>query len=196
MDTKRKIISTALHSFIRQGYDKTSLNSIAAELGITKGAVYHHFTNKKALFDEALTQVFRDLEVWFYQGVMNTPDFRTMLRNYINFTSYFQTTSLFEKQDLDGNLYKLMFDAADSVDGFRAKISQSYKSYIDIVRTKALEAQKNGEIRSDIDCEILAISLTTMVEGMLLFNSFSPQLKLDDRVDEVFSLIWKMIGTA
>lgn len=193
MDTKQKIINIAVRSFIVHGYDKTSLNSIASELGLTKGAFYHHFPSKRALFDETLTSVFKELEVWMYENIVNAPDFRTMLQNYVNFPTFFTTSRILQGNEMDVNLYKLIFDAVDSVEGFKDKISLSYKGYIDLVEMRAEEAQKKGEIRKDIDCEVLAINLTTMVEGMVLFHALSPQLKLGDRVEEVFQATWNMI---
>ena len=36
----------ALELFIEEGYDKTSLREIAEQLGVTKAALYYHFTTK------------------------------------------------------------------------------------------------------------------------------------------------------
>ena len=46
MSTKENIVKTALQLFLQNGYEKTSLNHIAREVGITKPAIYHHFKNK------------------------------------------------------------------------------------------------------------------------------------------------------
>lgn len=35
---------------MRDGYDAASLEKIAAEAGLTKGALYHHYSGKEALF--------------------------------------------------------------------------------------------------------------------------------------------------
>jgi AcrR family transcriptional regulator len=37
--------------FMRQGYEKTSMNQIAEHSGLTKGALYHHFASKEALLE-------------------------------------------------------------------------------------------------------------------------------------------------
>jgi AcrR family transcriptional regulator len=44
--TREKILEVALDLFIRKGYAETSLREIAAELGITKAALYYHFQAK------------------------------------------------------------------------------------------------------------------------------------------------------
>ncbi|HVT36778.1 MAG TPA: TetR family transcriptional regulator [Nevskiaceae bacterium] len=43
------LVQTASRLFNRHGIDGTSLDDITAELGATKGAFYHHITEKKAL---------------------------------------------------------------------------------------------------------------------------------------------------
>ena len=44
--TRERILDAALDLFIAQGFDGTSLRQIAAQLGVTKAALYYHFTSK------------------------------------------------------------------------------------------------------------------------------------------------------
>ena len=53
-DTKEKILSAALSLFARDGYEAVSVSMIAGELGITKGALYKHYKNKRDIFDSIL----------------------------------------------------------------------------------------------------------------------------------------------
>jgi AcrR family transcriptional regulator len=48
--TRRAVLAAARSSFGRKGYAQTSVDEIAAAARVTKGAVYHHFAGKKALF--------------------------------------------------------------------------------------------------------------------------------------------------
>ena len=49
-ETVGKILDTAERMFIEKGYDKTSLQDIIQETGLSKGAIYHHFTSKEDIF--------------------------------------------------------------------------------------------------------------------------------------------------
>jgi len=49
-ETVRKILDTAERLFIEKGYDKTSLQNIIDATGLSKGAIYHHFTSKEDIF--------------------------------------------------------------------------------------------------------------------------------------------------
>ena len=48
--TRRAVIAAARSSFGTKGYAQTSVDEIAAAARVTKGAVYHHFAGKEALF--------------------------------------------------------------------------------------------------------------------------------------------------
>ena len=62
-DTKEKIMMTALRLFAKDGYEAVSVSRIAGELGMTKGALYKHYKNKRDIFDSILNHVCRlDME--------------------------------------------------------------------------------------------------------------------------------------
>ncbi|MDI2098686.1 TetR family transcriptional regulator [Ruicaihuangia caeni] len=49
-ETREALVMAALDAFTRVGYHAASLDTIAAEAGFSKGAVYSNFTNKAQLF--------------------------------------------------------------------------------------------------------------------------------------------------
>ena len=55
--TTEALLSIARRHFSRYGYSDTSLEKIVSEMNMTRGALYHHFKNKKALFLAVLKQV-------------------------------------------------------------------------------------------------------------------------------------------
>jgi AcrR family transcriptional regulator len=48
--TRRALLDAARALFAERGYVGTSLEDVVSAAGVTKGAVYHHFENKKELF--------------------------------------------------------------------------------------------------------------------------------------------------
>ena len=56
-DTKEKILMTSLHLFAKNGYEAVSVRMIAEELGITKGALYRHYKNKRDIFDSIVERM-------------------------------------------------------------------------------------------------------------------------------------------
>jgi AcrR family transcriptional regulator len=57
-DTKEKILITALHLFARDGFEAVSVSTIAGELGMTKGALYKHYANKRDIFNTMIQRMF------------------------------------------------------------------------------------------------------------------------------------------
>ena len=56
------VLRTAIELFNRQGYDATSMGDLAAELGLTKSAIYHHVPSKTHLLQQALDEALDHLE--------------------------------------------------------------------------------------------------------------------------------------
>lgn len=49
-ETRAHILEAALNQFSSSGYDAASVDEICAEAGVSKGAFYHHFPSKQAVF--------------------------------------------------------------------------------------------------------------------------------------------------
>src|SRR5215217_9668296 len=58
--TKRALVDVATKLFTDQGYAATSLDAIVAGARVTKGALYHHFSGKQALFEAVFERVESD----------------------------------------------------------------------------------------------------------------------------------------
>lgn len=57
--TKRTLVDVAQELFTTQGFAATSLDAIVAGAEVTKGAVYHHFSGKQALFEAVFDRLER-----------------------------------------------------------------------------------------------------------------------------------------
>ncbi|MBY4896165.1 TetR/AcrR family transcriptional regulator [Cupriavidus sp. AU9028] len=64
--TRAALIAAARALFVEKGYAATSTPEIVAAAGITRGALYHHFEDKRALFravvEEEMRQVAEEIE--------------------------------------------------------------------------------------------------------------------------------------
>jgi AcrR family transcriptional regulator len=55
--TRHALVDSAVHLFTKRGYAATSLDEVAKRSRVTKGALYHHFSGKQALFEAAFDAV-------------------------------------------------------------------------------------------------------------------------------------------
>ena len=57
--TKERILETALELFAQNGYLGTSMNDIAARLGVTKAALYKHYAGKQEILERIVERMDR-----------------------------------------------------------------------------------------------------------------------------------------
>src|SRR5512136_1403879 len=62
-ETHNRILSAATDLFSKSGYDATGVAEICQAAGVTKGAFYHHFPTKQAVFLELLERWMKGLDV-------------------------------------------------------------------------------------------------------------------------------------
>ena len=72
-ETRKKLIEVARRAFAEYGYADTSMDKLTAEAGLTRGALYHHFGDKRGLFAAVVDQI--DSEMAEYsQKYLDQPD--------------------------------------------------------------------------------------------------------------------------
>lgn len=61
-ETQEKLLRAARKYFGRYGYAATSMDEFTASVGLTRGALYHHFGSKKGLFAEVVIQIDTEID--------------------------------------------------------------------------------------------------------------------------------------
>ena len=59
--TSERILDTSLAAFGLRGYDSTSLDELATDLGITKQAILYHFSSKEHLLTATIELAVKEL---------------------------------------------------------------------------------------------------------------------------------------
>ena len=72
--TRRALIDVARRLFTTQGYAGTSLDAIVAGAHVTKGALYHHFSGKQAVFEAVFEKVEDDASARIRRALRRSRD--------------------------------------------------------------------------------------------------------------------------
>lgn len=149
--------------FSRKGYSNTTLSDIARQIGLTKGAVYWHFKNKSDLLAELIIY-YGDK---FYSDIMEMkPNSISEFRELINKAAH---TLVNEKQAQKFE-FLCHFQIEWSAE-FLAEVHEKLTELREDPKTKFSQTlanlQKLGQIRKDVDIEILTYSLVTLWCGTL-----------------------------
>ena len=74
ISTRERIIATARELFAAAGYEGTSTETVLEKSGISRGALYHHFANKEAIFAAVLEAVEVDVAATTARAAANARD--------------------------------------------------------------------------------------------------------------------------
>ena len=72
--TKRALVDVAEELFTEHGYAGTSLDAIVGGAEVTKGALYHHFSGKQALFEAVFERVEAESSKSIQKAIKNKKD--------------------------------------------------------------------------------------------------------------------------
>lgn len=70
--TRNRILEIARQKFVTKGFYRTSLQEIVEEIGLTRGAFYHHFKNKEEILYELVSIIQSELGDYVEQKAMTS----------------------------------------------------------------------------------------------------------------------------
>ena len=72
--TRGQLIEVATRLFAEHGYDGTSIEAVLSAAGVSRGALYHHFAGKEALFEAVVSAVSEQVTVELTETVKGCVD--------------------------------------------------------------------------------------------------------------------------
>ncbi|MCO6417393.1 TetR/AcrR family transcriptional regulator [Siccirubricoccus sp. KC 17139] len=82
-DTRRLIVERAAEQFALWGYAGASISDIAAAVGVSKPALYYHFSDKEEIYTEIVTSVLSQMRARAEAAVAAQPDAPAKLRAFM-----------------------------------------------------------------------------------------------------------------
>lgn len=82
-NTRDRIITSAARLFAQKGYEASSVGDLAADIGISKAAIYHYFATKREIYDAIIFNVLSGLVKFVSKEVMSQDSPTEKLRSFM-----------------------------------------------------------------------------------------------------------------
>lgn len=173
--TYRRLLAAGETCFARRGYEAVSVADICAEAGVTKGAFYHHFPSKQALFLAVLNGWVARLETQLATALAAAADLPTALQAM-------GETAAQALQDARGKLPLFLafwHEAAHNPAVWEATITP-FRRFEGLLADYLRRGEREGHLVVD-DAEMAARALVALGVGILLEATLLPDT--EDRAD-------------
>ena len=164
--THQHLLDAALEVFWRDGVTRASLQAIAQEAGVTRGALYWHFKNKEDLFETLFEQQYADFFAAFNdQTLRDNQDVWTHLQH--NLTAMFETLATRESKHKFCNV---MFSKCEQTAGNETitELACRYHRLFQKQIAYALQlSREQGRLPENTDIELAAICLESSLVGLI-----------------------------
>jgi TetR/AcrR family transcriptional repressor of nem operon len=161
--TRDKLLQAAFEEIYRRGFQAASLDTILANAGLTKGALYHHFPDKDSLGYAVVDEVVRGLllERW---GVLEplTGDPVSALQRVLRRRAADLTP---HEVELGCPLNNLAQEMSPLDQRFRRGIAATFDTWTDAVAKGLERGQGEGSVRRDVDARKVAAFVVASIEG-------------------------------
>ena len=159
--TRERLLQAAFQEVHRSGFQSAGLDTILADTGVTKGALYHHFESKEALgyaiVEEIVAKLTRDR--WLHPMLGNGRPIELLI-------GIVQRIPARPEDIRDGcPLLNLAQEMSPLDEQFRKRLEKIFLAWQEGVATLLRKGQFEGTVRRDLNPEEAASFLVALVEG-------------------------------
>ena len=163
-DTRQQILDVARYLFSDCSYLGVSMKDISERLGITKAALYYHFSSKRDIYVTVLGEVLADLRAGLCAERSDETaeeQLRRMVKNYLEF-------GMRERSLVNALMLKL----SPAETELRQFVVSSREQLIDLFRPAVEGVFALRRSVPSVDGRLLATMLVAMMDGLVLEHSF------------------------
>jgi AcrR family transcriptional regulator len=181
---KNKIIEAARKVFAKKGYHDTTMDDIAKEIGVSKGALYSYFKSKEDLLQEISLQNHQTLR-----------DIINMACKSHDLTEALEEVYTQMTEKYGGNMHTNFEIIALAAHDSKTKkiIMEDFRRDIDTVQTFLEDKMNHGTMRTDVNARILAELFTSLYMGTMakLILGFDTKEVHDNWIESMLLILRK-----
>ncbi|MES9945683.1 MAG: TetR/AcrR family transcriptional regulator [Candidatus Thiodiazotropha sp.] len=163
--TRQSLLEAAYEEIHRFGFQAASLNAILERTGVTKGALYHHFSSKLqlgyAVLDEHIAEELERL--WFEPLRQPGHPIDVLMTTIMQMGEHYQC----EEITLGCPLNNLAQEMSAIDDGFRERIDTIYRRWQASIESILSQGQQEGSVNPSIDPVDTAYFILASLEGCM-----------------------------
>ena len=163
--TRQKLLESAFSEIHRNGFQAASISQILADTQLTKGALYHHFPDKKALGLAVIEEVIRpSLAMMMFAPLQNTDTplavFQALLRAKAEIEEPYLVV-------LGCPLNNLIQEMSPVDETFRLQLNALFKEWVAVIADALKRGQRSGEVHAGVETEETAFFIVSSLEGCI-----------------------------
>ena len=164
--TRDSILDAAERLFVAQGVSHTTLQHIATDAGLTRGAIYWHFEDKAALFAALMERAKMPLEAAMYLLEKPNPeDPLTDLGHYI--VGVFRLTMEDQRARSAFEIVTLKMEFVGEMDAARGRRMQWLSEWMAKTEKLIGIAIAHGSLKPGVTPRVAALGLFALMDGLL-----------------------------
>ena len=173
-ERRKQILDAAVKVFSESGFDKTRMDDIVTESGLSKGALYWYFDSKDAIITAILENIFED-EIYHLQALVDAPGSAADRLSQLTNSTIAEFERVAETLPITFEFYAM----ALRNDVVRDAIQGYFEAYLNILVPIIEQGIQSGEFR-ELEAFDAAVALGALMEGTVLLWVIDPdRIKID-----------------
>ncbi|MFL1406730.1 TetR family transcriptional regulator [Marinobacter sp. M1N3S26] len=196
--TREQLIEAAEVVFYRKGVSRTSLNDIAAEAGVTRGAIYWHFKNKHDVFEAMMDRQKLPLEM--LKALMEDPDESDPLGRFREFLLYL--TQEIARDPRRHRVFEIMFlksELTEENEPLGSRRRENFREASERMAMVLRNAIERGQLPGNLDVDRAVVHLHVQLTGLiytwlLIPETFDMENESEQVIDAYFYSLQNCFG--
>lgn len=159
------VLDSALNLFVTRGYDATSMDDIAGNAGLTKGAVYFYFRDKLTLASELLSRTENELFEPMYERIARSTG--SAADRIVIFTNWLAKIGASRIElPLLHVLMSMEFHGRDNE--VEHRLQKTYRRLHEEIENITRDGQLSGEFTDVVPPKEQAAVIVALIDGLLM----------------------------